>query len=123
MKPSASASELCPPLWGKYRGVVVNNIDPLVQGRIQVSLSDAGALIPLSSWATPCLPFSGIQSGLFTVPPIGAGVWVEFEQGDLERPVWVGGYWGSTAEVPVLSKLAPPGIPSVTLQTPLGTAF
>ena len=51
----------------------------------------------------PCLPGAGINTGVFTVPQIGSGVWVEFEQGDPDRPIWVGGYWGTAAELPVLS--------------------
>ena len=65
--------------YGKYRGVVINNIDPMQMGRIQVQVPDV--LGPaLSSWAMPCVPFAGIQSGVFVQPQIGAGVWVGFEQ-------------------------------------------
>lgn len=108
--------------YGKYRGTVVNNLDPLQQGRIQVMVPDVSALIP-SSWAMPCLPAAGIQNGLFAVPPIGAGVWVEFERGEADYPIWVGGFWGSPAEVPLLSHTAPPVISSMTLQTTLGNGL
>jgi len=67
----------------------------------------------------PCLPMSGINTGIFTVPLIGAGVWIEFEQGDADHPIWVGGYWGSAAETPKLSLMVPPGVPGITLQTTL----
>ena len=88
--------------YGKYRGVVLTNIDPMQMGRIQVQVPDV--LGPtLSSWAMPCVPFAGIQSGVFVTPQIGAGVWVEFEQGDADYPIWVGGFWGSAAEVPALA--------------------
>ena len=50
---------------------------------------------------------------------IGSGVWIEFERGDHDYPIWVGGYWGSAAEVPVLAHAVPPGVPGITLQTPL----
>lgn len=103
--------------YGKYRGVVVNNIDPEQIGRVQVSVPDIVA-IP-TSWALPCLPASGINTGVFTVPQIGAGVWVEFEQGDVDYPIWVGGYWGSAAETPVMAKMVPPGVNGVTIQTTL----
>ena len=105
------------PFYGKYRGVVLNNIDPLQIGRIQASVSDV-AVLP-SSWAMPCLPWAGINTGLFTVPPIGAGVWIEFERGDPDYPVWVGGYWGSAAEVPALARAVPPGVAGLTIQTTL----
>ena len=71
----------------------------------------------------PCLPAAGIQNGLYTVPPIGAGVWVEFEGGDPDYPVWVGGFWGTGAEVPALARTVPPAVPSITLQTTLGAGL
>jgi uncharacterized protein involved in type VI secretion and phage assembly len=55
--------------------------------------------------------------GTYVVPQIGAGVWVEFEQGNPDYPVWVGGFWGSAGEVPALSRLVPPAVPGITLQT------
>ncbi len=103
---------------GKYRASVINNVDPMQLGRIQVIVPDVSTFVP-TSWAMPCLPVAGIQMGMFTVPPIGAGVWVEFEQGDPDYPIWVGCYWGQAAEVPVLSHATPPAIASITLQTTL----
>ncbi len=106
------------PLYGKYRGTVANNIDPLQIGRIQVMVPDVAGFVP-GTWAMPCVPLAGINNGVFTVPIIGSGVWVEFERGDPDYPIWVGGYWGSAAEVPVLAHAVPPGVPGITLQTPL----
>jgi uncharacterized protein involved in type VI secretion and phage assembly len=106
------------PLYGKYRGMVVNNVDPMQIGRVQVMVPDLAGLVP-GTWAMPCLPVAGINTGVFTVPMIGAGVWVEFERGDPDYPVWVGGYWGTSAEVPALAHAVPPGINGITLQTPL----
>ena len=103
--------------YGKYRGTVINNIDPMQMGRIMVIVPDV-TVIP-SSWAMPCVPVAGIQTGMYAVPIIGSGVWVEFEQGDPDYPIWSGCFWGSAAEIPVLARLAPPVIPSITLQTPL----
>lgn len=108
--------------FGKYRGTVLNNIDPMQMGRIQVIVPDVSSISP-SSWAMPCLPVGGIQMGVFTVPIIGAGVWVEFEHGDPDRPIWTGCYWGSAAEVPATALLSPPPIPAITLQTPLQNAI
>ena len=104
--------------YGKYRGTVINNVDPLRQGRIQVQVPDVLG-IGLSSWALPCLPMAGLQSGTFMVPMIQSGVWVEFEQGDADYPVWVGGFWGSAAEVPALVQATPPGVQAVVVQTTL----
>ncbi|HQN29575.1 MAG TPA: phage baseplate assembly protein V, partial [Methanothrix soehngenii] len=75
--------------------------------------------INLSSWAMPCLPVGGMQMGIFSVPPIGAGVWIEFEQGDPDYPIWTGCFYGSMAEVPAMAKLVPPAVPGITMQTVL----
>jgi uncharacterized protein involved in type VI secretion and phage assembly len=103
--------------YGKYRGTVVNNVDPMQTGRIMVEVPDV-SIIP-STWAMPCLPVAGMNSGIFTVPQLGAGVWVEFEQGDPDYPIWVGGYWGSTAEIPAMAHMVPPAVNGITLQTTL----
>jgi uncharacterized protein involved in type VI secretion and phage assembly len=71
------------PLYGKYRAVVVNNVDPLQIGRIQVMVPDVTGFVP-STWAMPCVPVAGINTGVFTVPMIGSGVWIEFERGDMD---------------------------------------
>jgi len=92
--------------FGKYRGKVENNIDPMLLGRVQVSapaVLGEGKL----SWAMPCLPYAGSGVGLFVVPPVGANVWVEFEGGDTDYPIWSGCFWG-VGEVP-----ATPAIPTM----------
>ncbi|WNL45687.1 phage baseplate assembly protein V [Dyella sp. BiH032] len=105
-----------PRYYGLSRGTVVNNLDPLQQGRIQAIVTDVGGETP-SSWAMPCMPMTGTQAGFYTVPPIGAGVWLMFEQGDPDRPVWMGGWWGSAAEVPAQALAGNPASPSILLQT------
>lgn len=105
-----------PKYYGKYRGTVVQNIDPLQMGRIQVLVPDVSNIIP-STWAMPCVPIAGKQMGTYMVPQIGAGVWVEFEQGNPDYPIWVGGFWGSAAEVPVLALAGIPASPNIVLQT------
>jgi uncharacterized protein involved in type VI secretion and phage assembly len=104
--------------YGKYRGVVLNNVDPMQQGRLQVQVPDVAGLTPVT-WALPCVPVAGIQNGMYALPLIGSGVWVEFEQGDPDKPIWVGCFWGSAAEVPALARATPPGIQGITLQTTL----
>jgi uncharacterized protein involved in type VI secretion and phage assembly len=108
----------CRKFLGKFRGLVVNNKDPQERGRIQVQVPDVSGL-GLSTWALPSLPIGGIQTGVFSIPVIGSGVWVEFEQGDLDYPIWVGTFWGTAAEVPVLSLTLPAGVPGIVMQTPL----
>jgi hypothetical protein len=103
---------------GKYKAVVINNVDPMFIGRIQVIVPDVASLAP-TTWAMPCVPVAGINMGMFAPPLIGSGVWVEFERGDSSKPIWVGCYWGLGAEVPVLSHLVPPAVPGITLQTTL----
>jgi uncharacterized protein involved in type VI secretion and phage assembly len=103
---------------GKYRGTVLSNIDPMQMGRLMVMVPDVNGLTP-ATWAMPCAPVAGLQAGLYSVPPIGSGVWVEFEQGDPDYPIWVGAYWGSAAEVPALAKTVPPAINGLTIQTTL----
>jgi len=119
---SAVASPAVQRFYGKYRGTVMNNIDPMQIGRIQVSVPDVSGVIP-TSWAYPCLPGAGINAGLFTVPPIGSGVWVEFEHGDPDYPIWVGGFWGSAAEVPLLAHTVPPPLDGFTIQTTLANGL
>jgi len=85
--------------YGKYRGLVVNNVDPLSLGRLQAQVPEVLGEVP-TGWAVPCAPYAGPQAGFFAIPPPGAGVWIEFEAGDTSRPIWVGGWWG-TAEVPM----------------------
>jgi hypothetical protein len=104
--------------YGKFRGTVIDNLDPMQQGRIMAMVPDVLGMTP-SSWAMPCAPVAGTSSGAFMVPQIGSGVWIEFEQGDPDYPIWVGGFWGSAGEVPALA-LAPPAIPpgqNIVLQT------
>lgn len=90
--------------FGKYRGKVENNVDPQQQGRVQVSVPAVlgdGRL----SWAMPCAPYAGDGVGFFAIPPVGANVWVEFEGGNPDYPIWAGGFWG-VGEAPVLPALA-----------------
>jgi uncharacterized protein involved in type VI secretion and phage assembly len=90
---------------GKYRGLVVDNADPEQLGRLRVKVPSVLGDEVVTGWATACVPYGGQPGqGLFAVPDRGAGVWVEFEEGDLEFPVWVGTFWskpGGTTEVPV----------------------
>jgi uncharacterized protein involved in type VI secretion and phage assembly len=103
--------------YGKYRASVLINVDPMMQGRLVLRIPDVlGDDVP-STWALPCFPVVGRQMGMYAIPPINAGVWVEFEQGDADKPVWTGGWWGSPAEVPPLAVAAPPGMQNILLQT------
>lgn len=104
--------------FGKYRGIVVLNIDPEQRARIQAIVPDVTGIVP-GTWALPCLPFTGKSMGSFMLPQIGAAVWIEYEQGDPDFPVWTGGFWGLAAEVPPLALAGNPASPSVVFQTAL----
>ncbi len=92
--------------YGKYRGVVTDNQDPLMMGRIKARVPDVMGDLE-SGWAMPCAPFGGSQTGFFAIPTVGAGVWIEFEHGDPDYPIWSGCWWGSSNEMPPVL-LAPP---------------
>jgi uncharacterized protein involved in type VI secretion and phage assembly len=92
--------------YGKFRGVVTDVHDPLMTNRIRARVPDVLGNDE-SGWALPALPFGGRGMGLFALPSVGAGVWIEFERGDPNFPVWSGSWWGSAAEVPP-AMLAPP---------------
>jgi hypothetical protein len=108
--------------YGKYRGTVLNNVDPMLMGRIQAFVPDVAAVLP-SSWCLPCVPIGGVQSGVYMVPAVGSGVWIEFEQGDPDYPIWVGGFWGSAGDPPALAQAGVPASPSIVLQTQMQNAI
>ena len=70
--------------YGPYRGTVEDNADPLNQMRIRVRVPAVLGDI-VSAWVLPCVP-----PGFSSVPDIGSTVWIEFEGGDMENPVWIG---------------------------------
>jgi hypothetical protein len=103
--------------YGKYRGTVVSNLDPKRQGRLFVEATDALGLFP-SNWAMPCVPIGGgLQFGAYLVPPPGAGVWVEFEQGNPSKPIWTGFYASAATDPPATAQLTTPGAPVMVLGT------
>ena len=111
--------------WGKYQGTVVQNIDPLRKGRLQVAVPDVLSLIP-STWAEPCVPLAGPTGppmGVYMVPPIGTGVWVEFEHGDPNRPIWVGCRWGAPTDIPLAAQTGNPADPNIVIQSLLQQAI
>ncbi len=81
-----------PPFYGKFRGLVTDSRDPLFLGRIRAKVQDV--LGPNESgWAMPSSPYAGDGVGLFLLPPTNASVWIEFEHGDPEYPIWSGCFW------------------------------
>jgi uncharacterized protein involved in type VI secretion and phage assembly len=92
--------------YGKYRGVVTDINDPLQTGRVRARVPDVMG-DEETGWALPAMPFGGDGMGFFALPKVGAGVWIEFEHGDPDYPIWSGCWFGSTAEIPPIL-LAPP---------------
>ena len=90
--------------YGKYRGFVVDNADPEQLGRLKLRVPSVLGDKVVTGWAMPCVPYGGAANqGIFFIPENEAGVWVEFEEGDLEFPVWVGSFWskpGGESELP-----------------------
>lgn len=78
--------------YGKYRAQVVDVQDPHKRGRIRVMcpkvLGDAK-----SSWCEPCIPVAYDKGGDFAIPKLGEFVWVEFEEGNPNKPIYTGGLW------------------------------
>jgi hypothetical protein len=104
--------------FGKYRGIVTSNTDPLSLGRLQALVPEVLGESP-SSWALPCTPYAGTGAGQFTIPPVGAGVWIEFEAGNVSRPIWAGCWW-STGEVPMDENGTPAQPTTKILRTDFG---
>ncbi len=103
--------------YGKYRGFVTDNEDPDGLGRVKVRVPSLGAE-PLP-WALPCAPLGGAAGhGWFAVPEVDAQVWVEFEEGDVRRPIWTGTFWRKKADVPEDAAKTPPT--TRLFQTPSG---
>lgn len=94
--------------FGKYRAFVVENDDPEKRGRLRLRIPGVLGRDVVSGWALPCVPFGGANNqGHLFIPEQGAGVWVEFEAGDLDHPVWVGTFWskpGGRSEIPRANK-------------------
>jgi uncharacterized protein involved in type VI secretion and phage assembly len=107
--------------YGKYRGKVTNNLDPNRLGRVQVLVPAVFGEFAFN-WAMPSVPYAGAQNAFYAIPPIGANVWVEFEAGDPERPIWGGCFWGDN-EVPSKATQTPAVIPHLLFQTTGGTTF
>lgn len=72
----------------------MDNKDPDKMGRLKLSVSSVLSDVT-SGWAMPCVPFAGDGVGFFFIPPVGANVWVEFEGGKPDYPIWTGCFWDS----------------------------
>ena len=65
--------------FGKYRGIVVDNLDPKKIGRLKVRVPSLLGEEVVTGWAMPCFPYGGdVNQGMVFTPEIDSGVWVEF---------------------------------------------
>jgi hypothetical protein len=108
----------CQRFFGKYRGTVINNFDPMQLGRIMAQVPSISALLP-TTWCTPCYPLAGTASGASFVPQLKSGVWIEFEGGDPDYPIWSGCFYGTAAERPTDAAQGNPASPSIVFQSQL----
>ena len=83
-----------PKFYGKFRAVVTDIDDPDKRGRIRVKcpkvLGDSK-----SHWCEVCSPVAYEQGGDFWLPKKDDTVWIEFEDGDPDKPVYSGSWWSN----------------------------
>ena len=80
--------------FGKYRGIVADVDDPQNTCRIRATVPAVLGEHPCG-WAMPAMPFAGDGHGVVMLPAVGSGVWIEFEAGRLDNPIWSGAWWAS----------------------------
>ncbi len=105
--------------YGKYRATVLNNVDPEQRGRLMLNVPAVLGEVP-TGWAEPVVPLAGPSGpgmGVYMVPPIGAGVWAEFEGGDPSYPIWNGCRWGASSDIPSVALLGNPADPNIVIQS------
>lgn len=81
---------------GLYKGKIVQRTDPSRLGRLRVSVEGVHTNVSVENlpWAWPCTP-AFQKGGFFAIPPLDEYVWVMFEAGMADYPVWLGGWWGA----------------------------
>jgi hypothetical protein len=118
--PAGDGIKGIPRYYGKYRGTVLPIPDIKRLGRLYVQVSDVNGP-NITNWARPCLPWAGTGMGVYSVPPPGTKVWVEFEQGHPDYPIWVGCRWETPLETPTVAKTSIPLSPIWAVETILNS--
>jgi uncharacterized protein involved in type VI secretion and phage assembly len=108
--------------WGKYRGFVVDRNDPERVGRLRLTVPSVFGAAE-TGWASPCSPYAGADIGFFFLPQPGDMVWVEFEEGDLDHPIWSGGAWAKPGNTPEVPKEAAPYPDTAVIKTRSGNVI
>lgn len=101
--------------YGKFRGKVINSIDPENRGRIAVTVAGVTGQ-NTSTWALPAAPYAEPSQGLLVIPQPGASVWIEYEHGDPDYPIWTGGFWDQTEQLPQAASVITPGTRGFALE-------
>lgn len=96
-----------------YQGVVVNNVDVTGGNRVMVRVEDVLGNDPCI-WATP----STAVPGMNVVPMVNSGVWIQFQDGDIDRALWTGFWRGGLGEAPPIAQTIPPTVPQIVMGTP-----
>ena len=104
--------------YGKYRGLVTQPLDPEMGGKLTALVTVGGTPLPVV--AEVCTPYAGTNAGFFAMPPPGAGVWIEFEEGDINTPIWSGCWWPTGQLALSLGVTTPLATLPVVLQSTLG---
>jgi len=107
---------------GKYRGYVHDVNDPQNCGRVRAIVPRLLGETTPTGWAMPAAPYAGPNQGFFAIPEPGSGVWIEFEEGDLSKPIWTGAWWGAPAsdDLGTPDSTARKPIPEAEQSPPLG---
>ncbi|HUU75653.1 MAG TPA: phage baseplate assembly protein V [Methanoregulaceae archaeon] len=78
--------------FGKFRGTVTDDGDPHKKGQVRAHVPEVFGTEE-SPWAMPAVPYAGKSRGMIAIPKKGDGIWIEFEAGDISRPIWSGCWW------------------------------
>lgn len=95
--------------YGTYRGFIVDNKDPEKLGRVKLQVPQIAGKNTIEYWAYPFGQPAGEDFGDFMIPPKGSMVWVKFEGGNPNFPIWTGGHWAKkNASTPSEGKRSEP---------------
>lgn len=112
---SDSVDQVKRKFYGVTVGRVVNLLDPLTLGRVQLQLPMVDD-VELSPWARVAVPMAGLMHGHYFIPNVGDEVLVAFENGELAAPYILGSLWTATAPPPL-----PSPVPQIrTIRTLVG---
>lgn len=81
--------------YGQYQAFVVENEDADNQGKLIIRVPGLGDTPNTRRLAYPKVPAGGAKGakfGFHYLPPVGSVVWVTFEAGRLDMPIWEGSW-------------------------------